>query len=152
MTGKWRGILATLGLPDSALKDEHGPCPICGGKDRFRFDNKDGRGTYFCNQCGSGDGWKLLMEFRKWSFKEAANEVREVCGMVTADPMKTKISEENKREALRELWKSSVPISKGDIVDRYLTSRGIDDDSYPAALRTCERCWFANNDYRPPRS
>ncbi|MCX8693479.1 hypothetical protein J3U07_03385, partial [Gilliamella sp. B2881] len=23
---------------------------MCGGKDRFRFDNQNGRGTYICNQ------------------------------------------------------------------------------------------------------
>ena len=38
----------------------HCPCPVCGGKDRFRFDNKDGRGTYICNQCCSGDGLELI--------------------------------------------------------------------------------------------
>lgn len=27
----------------------HGPCPICGGKDRFRVDNKDDDGTWYCN-------------------------------------------------------------------------------------------------------
>ena len=42
--GKWPDILATLGVPVSA-NGKHGPCPGCGGKDRFRFDNKDGDGT-----------------------------------------------------------------------------------------------------------
>ncbi|NYY79755.1 hypothetical protein DMH17_06695 [Raoultella planticola] len=33
---------------------------MCGGADRFRFDDKEGRGTWFCNQCGAGDGLKLV--------------------------------------------------------------------------------------------
>jgi putative DNA primase/helicase len=43
----WPQVLARLGLPESALRNRHGPCPVpsCGGKDRFRFDNKRKRGT-----------------------------------------------------------------------------------------------------------
>jgi hypothetical protein len=37
-------------------KNRHQACPVCGGSDRFRFDDKEGRGTWFCNQCGAGDG------------------------------------------------------------------------------------------------
>lgn len=57
--GKWDYILQTLGIkiPENG---KHGPCPKCGGKDRFRFDNKDGRGTWFCNHCGNGDGIDIV--------------------------------------------------------------------------------------------
>ena len=44
-SGRWHGILTALGVPQEFLTGKHGPCPICGGKDRFRFDNKNGRGT-----------------------------------------------------------------------------------------------------------
>ena len=38
--GKWRGLLTQLGVDETYLKNEHGPCPICrDGKDRFRFDD-----------------------------------------------------------------------------------------------------------------
>ncbi|KRS17520.1 DUF7146 domain-containing protein [Roseovarius indicus] len=149
VTGKWRGILASLGVPDSALKDQHGPCPMCGGRDRFRFDNKEGRGTYFCNQCGSGDGWNLLMNFRGWNFAEAADEVRAVCGRVNPEPIRQEASDEQKRERLRELWKASVPVQRGDVVDRYFQSRGIDELSYPESLRFCPSCWYAGDKHYP---
>ncbi|MEW5561573.1 DUF927 domain-containing protein [Enterobacter asburiae] len=57
--GKWEYILQRLGIkiPEGG---KHGPCPKCGGKDRFRFDNKDGRGTWFCNRCGNGDGIDIV--------------------------------------------------------------------------------------------
>lgn len=42
---------------------QHQPCPLCGGKDRFNYDDKNGRGAYFCNQCGAGDGITLLSKF-----------------------------------------------------------------------------------------
>ena len=59
--GRWPSILSALGLDERALSGRHGPCPMCGGKDRFRFDDKEGRGTYFCSGCGAGDGVQLAM-------------------------------------------------------------------------------------------
>ncbi len=50
--GHWAKILPALGV--NILKNRHQPCPVCGGKDRFRFDDQEGRGTWFCNQCGAG--------------------------------------------------------------------------------------------------
>ena len=58
--GRWRGILPALGVPAKALSNRHGPCPMCGGKDRFRFDDKGGRGTWICSKCGAGDGIELV--------------------------------------------------------------------------------------------
>lgn len=62
--GAWRQTLEGYGchLPSGR---HHGPCPVCGGKDRFRFDDKDGRGTWFCSQCEpqSGGGLLLLSRF-----------------------------------------------------------------------------------------
>ena len=57
--GRWRDILGQHGVLVPPT-NRHGSCPHCGGKDRFRFDDKEGRGTWFCNQCGSGDGPDLL--------------------------------------------------------------------------------------------
>lgn len=41
--GRWPSILAAFGLDERALSGKHGPCPMCGGQDRFRFDDLDGR-------------------------------------------------------------------------------------------------------------
>ena len=41
--GRWRSILAVLGADEKTLSGKHGPCPMCGGRDRFRFDDKEGR-------------------------------------------------------------------------------------------------------------
>tara|TARA_B100000035_G_C21036428_1_gene571211 strand:+ start:4972 stop:7047 length:2076 start_codon:yes stop_codon:yes gene_type:complete len=80
--GRWPELLRDLaGLTDGQLKDEHGPCPLCGGKDRYRFDDKDGKGTYFCNQCGAGDGFALLMKKNGWTFREAAKAVERKLGL-----------------------------------------------------------------------
>ena len=37
---RWRSILTVLGMDERALSGKHGPCPLCGGRDRFRFDDR----------------------------------------------------------------------------------------------------------------
>ncbi|WCG84985.1 AAA family ATPase [Pectobacterium sp. A5351] len=54
---------------------KHGACPACGGKDRFRFDDKEGRGTWFCNQCGHGDGLDLVARAKNCDLSDAAKQV-----------------------------------------------------------------------------
>ncbi len=82
--GRWPDILAELGIEISRNR-KHGPCPVCGGKDRFRFDDKDGSGTFFCNQCvpKSGDGLALIMSVLGCGFKEALKLVGDI---IQVDP------------------------------------------------------------------
>ncbi|MDM7937037.1 MAG: primase-helicase zinc-binding domain-containing protein [Cyanobium sp. CZS 48M] len=87
---RWPEILAALaGLSDKQLSNRHQPCPLCGGTDRYRFDDKDGSGSWFCNQCGgkdqrggAGSGMDLLMRRQGWSFVEAARQVEAFLGLV----------------------------------------------------------------------
>lgn len=132
--GRWPGILQTLGVDAQHLRNRHGPCPVCGGKDRFRFDDKDGRGTWFCSQCGSGDGFALLHKLHGWDFRKAAQEIDSILGTVPAGPVKAERSEESKLLALRRVWKQSRAVTQGDPVWRYLHVRtGI--EAIPADLR-----------------
>ena len=80
--GKWTEILSSLGVPDEALSRKNCPCPMCGGKDRFRFTDHQCLGWWHCNQCGSGDGIELLKQYHGWDFKEAAREVESIVGEV----------------------------------------------------------------------
>ena len=92
--GRWPEILAALaGLSEAELRDRHQPCPLCGGTDRYRFDDKDGSGSWFCNQCGgkdqrggAGSGMDLLMRRQGWSFVEAARQVEAFLGLVPDAP------------------------------------------------------------------
>jgi putative DNA primase/helicase len=77
----WPQVLVQLGIAESTLQNKHGPCPACGGKDRFRFDNKRGRGDYICGQCGAGDGFKLLERVYGWQFSEARKQVMAAAGL-----------------------------------------------------------------------
>ena len=124
--GKWFGILTALGIGSNYLTGKHTQCPICGGRDRFRWDNKEGDGTWFCNQDGAGDGFSLLIAYHKIDFKEAKKRVKEVIGSVEQVEIKKEQTDEQKRDALRKAWNDSKPSQKGDFVDLYLRGRGID--------------------------
>ncbi|MGC6136094.1 primase-helicase zinc-binding domain-containing protein [Enterobacter cloacae] len=76
--GHWPRILPALGV--KVIKNRHQACPVCGGSDRFRFDDKEGRGTWFCNQCGAGDGLKLVEKVFGVKPSEAAQKVNAVTG------------------------------------------------------------------------
>jgi len=80
--GKWRGILTDLGTTLPATAKQHGPCPTCGGADRFRFDDQDGNGTWFCNQCTpqAGDGFALVQNVRGCDFPGALQLVADAVG------------------------------------------------------------------------
>lgn len=87
--GQWPDILASLGgLSSDQLTDRHQPCPACGGTDRYRWDDDDGDGAWFCNQCGGknhqgggGNGLDLLMRVRGWSFAEACEQLERHLGL-----------------------------------------------------------------------
>jgi putative DNA primase/helicase len=88
--GRWVEILSSVGgIPVSYLDNKHKPCPSCrDGDDRFRFDDQDGNGTWFCSHCGGkdgmgggGTGMSLLMRVTGMEFKEAARAVEDYLGI-----------------------------------------------------------------------
>jgi putative DNA primase/helicase len=92
--GHWPAILgAFAGLSSDQLTDKHQPCPLCGGKDRYRFDDQDGTGSWFCNKCGgpseaggAGSGIDLLLRRTGWSFKDAAQRIEQHLGITPQRP------------------------------------------------------------------
>jgi putative DNA primase/helicase len=104
------------------------------------FDDKEGRGTWYCSHCGSGDGFKLLQQVYGWDFKHAAKEVDRIVGTVRAGAVAQERTEESKRQALRAIWAASRTVSTGDPVWKYLNRRaGVDmapgDIRFHPALR-----------------
>lgn len=146
--GKWRGILLQLGLPEVHLTARHGPCPLCGGEDRFRFDNKHGNGSYICNQCGAGTGMQLLQKVKGWDFRTAASEVDKVLGNVQADAVKPAMDDEKRRKLLNDLWRAGKPIQADCMAGFYLASRGVGLCDCPD-LRFVEQCPAPDGVKRP---
>lgn len=122
--GRWESILTSLGLSVDVLNGKHHPCPICrAGKDRFRFDNKGGRGTWYCSHDGAGDGFALLQKINGWSFPQVAREIERVLGVSREDAPRREFDDEQKRQALRRAYKESRPVVHGDPVWTYLQRR-----------------------------
>ena len=78
------------GLSRSGTDEWTGPCPFCGGEDRFIVTEnagRDGRQLFWCRDapgkgCGrAGDAITLLQELEGYSFKEA----KEYTGLDPAD-------------------------------------------------------------------
>lgn len=138
-TGKWRSILPALGLDSRHLTGKHGPCPICGGRDRFRFDDKDGRGTFFCSGCGPGTGVDLVMRLSKVDFVGA---VKLIDPLLPSAPIVVPKAAETRPTDGKALWQRGLPIRPGDVVSRYLESRALAFDDYPSQLRIMERALY----------
>jgi putative DNA primase/helicase len=123
--GMWTQILPALGVGKAYLENKHGPCPLCGGKDRYRFDDKNGRGTFYC-RCGPGDGFDLLMRINNWTFPEVASRVEEFLTGAgqTLGRQKPK-TEKDPVLPINKILSGVEPVKEGDQVSQYLVSRGL---------------------------
>ncbi len=88
--GRWVSILESVcGLSAEQLNPRvHGPCPQCGGTDRFRaLDDVAETGALFCNQCHngetsprSGDGLAAVQWLLGCTFQETLQRVADFVG------------------------------------------------------------------------
>lgn len=146
--GRWRSILTTLGLDERTLSGKHTACPLCGGRDRFRFDDKDGRGTYFCSGCGAGDGVKLAMGITGQTFKDTAQQIERLAGVVQPVTGKPDRSDEDKLATLRRVFRESKPIQRGDEAEQYLLGRGLGLHDLPEAVRVHPGLRYQDEDHK----
>lgn len=140
--------MSSLGVDEKNLTKTHGPCPACGGKDRFRFDDKDGRGTFYCNQCGAGDGFRLVELVHGWTAKQSLQAVASALGTmakaghIPSIASQRKVSPELQEskdkviEKLKRIWHESVTVKPGNPGWIYLTqTRSIPLASIPQTVR-----------------
>ncbi|HFN3500660.1 primase-helicase zinc-binding domain-containing protein [Enterobacter hormaechei] len=136
--GHWPRILPALGV--KVMKNRHQACPVCGGSDRFRFDDKEGRGTWLCNQCGAGDGLKLVEKVFGVKPSEAAQKVNAVTGNLPPVATEVIAAAEAETEADRQaaaalavrLMEKTRPASG----NAYLTRKGFPDRECPVLSAT----------------
>jgi len=124
--GRWQEILPLLGIGTRFLQNRHGTCPLCGGKDRFRFDDLDGSGSYYCNQCGPGPGLFLVRKLHGWDHNTACNEVDKIIGTDDSSVSQSQIKQIDDAEARRRaLQRVIAEASAPEIVAGYLQQRGL---------------------------
>ncbi len=144
--GRWRSMLPALGVSERFLSGRHGPCPCCGGVDRFRWDDKDGDGTFYCNQCGPGNGIDLVMKVRKIAFKDAAKLVAEQCGSAPILVKKASHREGSGDQFAISLWSRSHPLTGFCAASQYLEKRGLRFSKYPGMLRFIPNARYTHAD------
>lgn len=165
-TGRWPALLVACGIDAAFLRDRHGPCPGCGGVDRFRLDDRDGRGGWLCSAGGgaplAGDGFGLLQHVHGWTASEALQHVADALGLrdgrelplvqprrpaPAAAPDPAEI--ERTRASLNRLWAAAVALDHADAepARRYLAdARGlaelIERGDLPADVRFHPACAY----------
>ena len=122
--GRWHSILTSQGIHPSYLTGKHTPCPYCGGTDRFRFDNKEGDGTFLCGRGGNliaGDGFSLL-QHGGFTAAEALRRVVESLGEATYQaPVPFR---KNKTDYAMRLWNEGV---SGSEFHPYAKRKGVSE-------------------------
>lgn len=159
--GNWHTIFtAFVAAYDHRLFEKagrkHGPCPLCGGNDRFQFfkDAKDTGGSV-CRHCGAKpDGFDLVGQANDWDFIETARQIdallngEEVSAPKPVDWEKLRKQQEEAtkrqkekdeffRSLLKKVWKESYRAEAPEAAPlrRYLANRGLDVHNYPRTLR-----------------
>ena len=120
--GKWHSILQHVGVDGKYLTGKHCPCPICGGTDRFRFDDKQGNGGWICSNCGAGNGFSLISKVKNTSASETLKLIEPLIPSAQIKAHVNKPAFDGRVQAER-FWKSTVAVMEGSPVWNYLTNR-----------------------------
>ncbi len=127
----------------------HGPCPFCGGKDRFRVQlNHSGTDRWACRRCEkNGDIYAYLKERRGMTFPEAKEYLGEVLPAQTTP--------QNPSQKTRFVWmtfaadfvkncEAQLWTDKGKKALDYLHARGLKDETIKMM-----RLGYNKTDYQP---
>lgn len=108
--GLWETtIFPSFGI-DVFLK-KNKPCPACGGRDRFRYDDKFGNGDYNCRGCNGGDGFSLVEKCTGYSFPKVIEEIAAIVGLDATS---------NITDADREQWRKDKQRRNKERLEREL--------------------------------
>lgn len=139
-------------------REHTGPCPWCGGTDRFSINPV--KSKWHCRgHGGGGDAIGMVMHIAGLSFLEAVQDITgepppsgnlkplseaekaernrrrlEAEARQQARKAQEQAYQEDTREAAQAIWDASVPI-KDTLAETYLRGRGIVLDEYPDVLR-----------------
>jgi len=141
--GKWRSLLPQLGVASKFLTNKHGPCPCCGGTDRFRFDDKAGSGSFYCNSCGPGNGVDLVMRVNSVDFITARKMIEQ--HLPDARFSAPKASRGLDPAVFVNQWRAAAHLDGSCLASWWLTRRGLDIDTYPKALRFARKATYRHD-------
>ena len=133
---QWISLLVSYGVPADRLTGNACACPVCGGTDRFTYDNRCGRGDWVCRQCNqgkpmAGDGFQLISRVSRIGLyrlmtqldgKPAPQAAAVPHGASVPSP-KRKADPAFVEKRLTSMWKGAKPLATGDLAMRYLGAR-----------------------------
>lgn len=133
---QWISLLVSYGVPADRLTGDACACPVCGGDDRFTYDNKRGRGDWVCRKCDNGkamagDGLQLITRLNSIGLYRLMRQLDggPAPGALTGAPVAKAPRPKRKPDAtfianrLNSMWDSAKPVSSGDLAMRYLGAR-----------------------------
>ncbi len=112
----YRSDIPTAPISVSGGREYRGPCPVCGGRDRFGVwpEQREGRGSWYCGRFSSGckgcltggDAIDYLRHVRRMSYRQACAYLGISTGSAgaspTAPPLPVKVSHQKRRP--EEKW------------------------------------------------
>ncbi|GLR28993.1 putative DNA primase/helicase [Psychrobacter pacificensis] len=125
-------IFPAAGISFTKAAHQHQACPMCGGSDRFRCDDKRGEGTWICSQCGAGNGFMLVQQYTGLDVYETNKLIAGAIGLdatseVTDEQRAQWQSQQVEREAAEKAEKRQARI------DAASRAQSIWDNAKPAA-------------------
>lgn len=144
---RWPDILTAAGMSEQFFRRAHGPCPFCGGRDRYQWSTKHG-GVWVCRKCTDGayrDGYAMLMQHMGYRFFWEAIDYllgdrggRSSPVLRSAVPLKRQeggIDVEKNLRRMAAIWSACREVQEGDPVHLYLHRRVPGLDFSPQMVR-----------------
>jgi putative DNA primase/helicase len=128
--GSWAEVISNnCEVALESLNGQHGPCPCCGGKDRFRvFDDFAETGGVICNQCGSfPDGISTTAWLRSYGCKEAVKLLADYFHISGVAKSQLTDGERSIRGRVYQMIIESLSLSDGHRA--LLKQRGLSEDA-----------------------
>lgn len=131
----WISTLMNYGVAAEYLTGHATACPVCGGDDRFTYDNKSGRGDWVCRKCNdgypmAGDGLQLITRVNRIGLFRLMRELdggspppASRAAQVNAPGPKRKADPAFVEKRLNGMWRDAQPQAMGDLSMRYLHER-----------------------------
>ncbi|WP_413190921.1 primase-helicase zinc-binding domain-containing protein [Psychrobacter sp. AT9] len=133
-------IFPAAGISFSKPAHQHQACPMCGGSNRFRCDDKRGEGTWICSQCGAGNGFTLVKEFTGLDVYETNKLIAGAIGLdatseVTDEQRAQWQSQQVEREAVEKAEKRQARIDAASRAQSMWDNAKPAADDHPYLLR-----------------
>ncbi len=133
-------IFPAAGIMFTKKHDQHQPCPMCSGNDRFRCDDKRGEGTWICAQCGAGNGFMLVQRYTNLDVYETNKLIAGAIGLdatseVTDEQRTAWQSQQIEREAAEKAEKRQARINAAARAQSIWANAKPAKDDHPYLLR-----------------